>query len=226
MMYIVADVLLVAFLGLLLYRGIKKGLTNSTLSFIFAILTFACGLGAAFAVTYFVLGDEGLALGWLQDMQLMLINFAQSFASILNLANIQLTTADLAYYMAVGFSTLILFIPFYALFRFFNRQWERFVRWVRAKCKFFKYTGSVLGGLVNFALGLVLVLGFYTLFAVVDGSGLFSYTNEVLRSGHITGLIYQYNPLIENEFFDLNLGLEHGQFAETISNILNGYILG
>lgn len=223
MMYIVADVLLVAFLGLLLYRGIKNGLTNSTLSFLFAILTIACGLGAAFAFSYFVLGEW---LGWLQDMQLMLINFAQSFASILNLANIQLTTADLAYYMAIGFSTLILFIPFYALFRFFGRQWERFVRWVRSKSKFFKYTGSVLGGLVNFAFGLVLVLGFYAIFTVVDGSGLFSYTNEVLRSGHITGLIYQYNPLIENEFFDLNLGLEHGQFAETISNILNGYIFG
>lgn len=223
MVYILADILLVAFLGLLVYRGIKKGLTNSTLSFIFGILTFACGLGAAFAFSYFVLGEW---LGWLQDMQLMLINFAQSFASILNLANIQLTTADLAYYMAVGFSTIILFIPFYALFRFFCRQWERFVRWVRAKCKFFKYTGSVLGGLVNFALGLVLVLGFYTLFAVVDGSGLFSYTNEVLRSGHITGLIYEYNPLLVNDG-PISLGLlEHGQFAETISNILNGYILG
>ena len=107
-------------------------------------------------------------------------------------------------------------IPMSALWRAIGRQLERFVKWVRSKWLFGKIIGGFLGCVVNLAFYGALVLGFYWLFAAVDGSGLFTYTNEVLRSGYLTGLIYKYNPLY--------LIGEPGCYASIVASIINGSI--
>lgn len=214
-MYWVADILLVAFLGLFLYRGIKKGFLNSTFNVVIPILNIVFGIATAFALVFFVFDW----VGWLEDLQNAFYDFAQSLAGIVELLGLGVATVDIAHYLAIGIPTLILFIPMYAFWRFVSRQFERFVKWVRSKVLFFKILGSVLGGVINFAFAAVLVVGFYWLFASLDGSGLFTYTNDVLRSGYLTGLVYEYNPL-----FLLDIGAP-GWLGETVGNIISGDFL-
>lgn len=211
-MYIVADILLVVFVGIFLYRGITKGFMNTTFTLVTAILWIALAAGLAFAIPYFVFDY----FGWLKDFQVGLIDFAQKFMGIFSLIGIEMTVADLAHWMAIGICTLVLFIPFYIFFLWVGRKFEDFVRFVRVKSVFLRVVGSVLAAIINVAVAGALVLGFYWLFAVLDGSGLFTYTNEVLRSGYITRWVYEYNPL-----HDL-LGMEPGCLAETVGNILKG----
>ena len=212
-MYWLADILLVFFLGLLLYRGIKKGFMNSTFTFVTTILDLVLGIGSAFAISFFVFP----LLGWIQDLSIGLIDFAGSFASILKLLNMQdtITTAMLAEYLAIGISTLFLIAPMYFFWRWIDSLFQRFVNWVREKSGFFRVLGSILGGVINFAIGAVIVLGLFWAFASVDGSGLFTFTNDVLRSGYLTGIIYNNNPLYGF------LG-EAGCFAEMVGNIISG----
>ncbi len=210
-MYWIADILLVLFLGLLLYRGIKKGFMNSPFTLISSILTLALGLGSAFAISYFVLP----LFGWINDLQVGLIDFAGGFASLIKLLELELTTAEIALYLAYGISTLFLIAPMFLFWRWINKLFERFVAWVRSKSGFFKVLGSILGGLINFAVGAVIVLGMFWLFAALDGSGLFTFTNETLRAGYLTGHIYEYNPLYQF------LG-EPGFLAETVGDIIGG----
>ena len=84
-MFWVADILLVLYLALFLYRGIKRtGTLNSLLNFTKGLLAMIISIGAAFALSFFVFP----MLGWIQDMQLGLLDFGHSFAGILKLANI------------------------------------------------------------------------------------------------------------------------------------------
>ena len=214
-MYLVADILLVLFLGLLVYRGIKYGFLTSTLgilSFIPFLLNIVLALGCAFAVSYFVFP----LFGWIEDFKVGLIDFGNSFSGILKLLNVtSVTPEDIAEYTAIGISTLVLSVPFYIFWKWIHSLFQRLVKWVREKSGFFRVLGSVLGAVCNLAFGAVVVLGVFWAFASVDGSGAFTYTNEVLRSGYLTSLIYEYNPLYAF------LG-DPGCYAVDFGNIIQG----
>lgn len=210
-MYWVADVLLVAFIGAFLYRGIKRGFINGFFTLITAILWIAAAAAASFALVHFVFS----AFGWLADFQLALIDFAQGFMSLIVLLGIELTVDALALYLAYGILILVLFIPFYVFFLWVGRQFERFIEWVKTKSLFCKILGSVVGSVFNVAVASVIVLGVFWLIAALDGSGVFTYANEVLRSGYLTRLVYEYNPLYGM------LG-DPGSLAETVGNIISG----
>lgn len=212
-MFWVADILLVLYLALFLYRGIKRtGTLNSLLNFVKGLLAMIISIGAAFALSFFVFP----MLGWIQDMQLGLLDFGHSFAGILKLANITaITHEEIAFYTAVAICTVIMIVPMYFLFRWLLNLWDRLIMWIRKKSKLINIIGGTLGAIINLAVGAVILLGFYWGFAALDGSGLFTWTNDVLRSGHLTGLIFEYNPLYSF------LG-EPGCFAETVGNLIKG----
>ena len=213
-MFWVADILLVLYLALFLYRGIKRtGTLNSLLNFVKGFLAMIISIGAAFALSFFVFP----MFGWIQDMQLGLLDFGHSFAGILKLLNMTdfITHEEIAFYTAIAICTIIMVIPMYFLFRWLLKQWDRFIMWIRKSSKVINIVGGIFGAIVNVAIGAVILLGFYWGFAALDGSGLFTWTNDVLRSGHLTGLVYEYNPLY-------SLLGEPGCFAETIGNLIKG----
>lgn len=212
-MFWVADILLVLYLALFLYRGIKRtGTLNSLLNFTKGLLAMIISIGAAFALSFFVFP----MLGWIQDMQLGLLDFGHSFVGILKLAKITaITHEEIAFYTAVAICTIIMIIPMYFLFRWLLKQWDRFIMWIRKKSKLINIVGGTLGAIINLAVGAVILLGFYWFFAALDGSGMFTWTNDVLRSGRLTGLIFEYNPLYSF------LG-EPGCLAETVGNLIKG----
>ena len=194
-MYWLADILLVGFLGLFIYRGIKRGFITSSLAWLGTLLGIALGFGMAFAAVYFLFP----LFGWAEDLTFAFYDFALSLMSIVDLIGLDIATIDLANYISIGVSTLILFIPMYALARFFGRQFARFLKWLRSKVLLVKIVGSILGGLMNTAFYGAIVFVAFCVIITLDRFGFLPFTNEVLRSGYITGLVYdlakEYNIL-------------------------------
>lgn len=235
-MYWIADILMLAFVGILLYRGIRYGFTNTFFTFFTAILWIVLAIASSAALVFFVLKPIGV----MQDVANAFRGAGDglcSFFASLGVTGIQLPELEaINIFAGTGFEavdingyivgqyfgyllfTVLLFVPFYIFFLWVGRQFERFVSWVRSHNKFFKVFGSILGGLVNGVIACAVVLGVYWLIGALNGSGLFTYTNEVLRAAPISGLIYKYNPLYGI------LG-ENGVLAETVGNILNGNFL-
>lgn len=235
-MYWIADILMLAFVGVLLYRGIKMGFTNTFFTLFTAILWIVLALAFSAALVFFVLKP----LGVMQDVSNAFYGAGDglySFFGSLGITGIQLPELEaidifagtgfdavdingyiLAQYLGYLLFFVVFFIPLYIFFLWVGRQFERFVRWVRSKCGFLKIFGSVLGGLVNGAIACGIVLGVYWLVAAVNGSGLFTYTNQVLKAAPISGWIYDNNPLY-------NMLGENGFLAETVGSILDGSFL-
>lgn len=235
-MYWIADILMLAFVGVLLYRGIKMGFTNTFFTLFTAILWIVLALAFSAALVFFVLKP----LGVMQDVSNAFYGAGDglySFFGSLGITGIQLPELEaidifagtgfdavdingyiLAQYLGYLLFFVVFFIPLYIFFLWVGRQFERFVRWVRSKCGFLKVFGSVLGGLVNGAIACGIVLGVYWLVAAVNGSGLFTYTNQVLKAAPISGWIYDNNPLY-------NMLGENGFLAETVGSILDGSFL-
>ena len=212
-MYLVADILLILYLALFIYRGLKfKGTVHAFIWLFRKILVVLLGIGSAFAIAFFLFP----MLGLIQEFQLGLLDFAHSFAGILKLANIEgLTHEDIAYYLAIGITTIVLSFPMYFFFKWLNNLLYRYCEWLLKSCTLLKVVACGLAAIVNVAIGGAIALAFFWFVAAVDGSGLFTYTNEVFRAGYLTGLIYEYNPLYSF------LG-EHGSLAETVGNFISG----
>ena len=212
-MYWVADILLILYLALFIYRGIKRmGTLNAIFWFTKTLLLIVLTLGSAFAVAFFIFPLLGLT----QDMQVGLLDFGHSFAGILKLFNIKsITHEDIAFYTAVAISMIVLMVPMYFFFKWIFHLCYRYRMWLREQSKLVNIVGGVINTVVNFAIGAGILLVFYWGFAALDGSGLFTYTNDVLRAGYLTGLVYEYNPL-----YDL-LG-KPGCLAKEIGDLIKG----
>ena len=212
-MFLVADILLILYLALFIYRGIKRRGTLHAFIWIFSrILIVVLSIGAAFAIAFFVFP----MLGLMQDFQLGLLDFGHSFAGILKLANITgITHEDIAYYTAIAITTVVLTIPMCFLFRWLINLCGRYFEWLRESSLFVNIFFGFINAVINVAIGGAIALAFFWFVAAVDGSGLFTYTNDVFRAGYLTGLVYEYNPLYAF------LG-EHGSLAETVGNIISG----
>jgi len=232
-MYWIADILMIAFVAVLLVRGIKRGFMNTFFTLFTAILWIALALAASGALVFFVLKP----LGVMQDVSNAFLGAGDSlnsFLASLGVTGIELPELEamdvfagtgfeavpltgyiLAQYLGYLLFFVVFFIPLYIFFLWVGRKFEQFVEWVRTKNGFFKVFGSVLGGLVNGVLACGIVLGVYWLISALDGSGLFTFSNEVLRAAPVSGLIYKYNPLY-------NIIGEHGSLAEVVGNILSG----
>lgn len=235
-MYWIADVLMLAFVGILLYRGIKLGFTNTFFTLVTAILWIALAAAFSAALVFFVLKPLGL----MQDVANAFRGAGDGIYSLLGslgvtgielpeleaidifagtgFEGVALTGYVIAQYLGYLLFVVLFFIPFYIFFLWVGRKFEHFVEWVRGRNGFFKVFGSVLGGIVNGAVACCVVLFVYWLIGALDGSGLFTYSNEVLNAAPISGLIYRNNPLYSI------LG-EHGALAETVGSLINGDFL-
>lgn len=206
-MFLVVDILLVLFVGFMLYRGIAKGFMNTSFTLVTAILWIALAAGCAFALIFFVFTP----LGWMRELQLGMLNFSDGLNVIWNLVG--LTSEEGALYIGYAVAGIPLFVVFYLFWLFMGRVFSRIGKWFRKKVLFFRIFGSFLGATVNLALAAAIVLGLFWVFAIVDGSGLFTYANDSVRAGYISGLIYNNNPLYGI--------MEHGAMSETVYNILH-----
>ena len=214
-MYWLVDVVVILFVVLMVYRGIKKGFMNTFFTLVTAILWIALAAGVSFALMYFVYRP----LGWMNELAVVFSGVGEAIASVASLVSSELPATfadDAAKYFTYGLLGVLQFIPLYIFFLWVGRKWEHFVEWVREKVAFLKVFGSVLGGLVNLALAAVIVCGFFWLVGALDGSGLFSYTNEVLRAAPLSHYIYEYNPL-----YQLGLG-GPGSLVDVVKPIIDG----
>ncbi len=210
-MYIVVDIIVLLFIGWMLYRGIKRGFMGTTFTLITAILSIAFAAGFAFGVTYLVFRPLGL----LDELRMGLLGFSEGLNLIWGLMN--KTSYDGALYLAYAVSCIPLFIAFYIFFLWLEKQFMRFCAWVRKKVGFLKVVSIILGGVINLAIAGGIVLGLFWVFAIVDGSGLFSFANESIKAAYVSGFIYEHNPLY--------LIMGHGELAATVANIINGNFL-
>lgn len=192
----------------MLYRGIKKGFINTFFTLVTALLWIALAAGISFALMYFVYRP----LGWMRDISVAFSGAGEGLSGILELVPIEVE--DFNKYLAYVVVGVIQFVPLYVFTLCVGKKWAQFIDFARAKALWFKIIDSVLGGVVNFAIFAVLVLGFFWVAGVLNGSGLFSYTNQVLKSAPLMHLVYDNNPLY--------MIAENGAYAETVANILNG----
>lgn len=207
-MYFVADVIVIAFIAFMLYRGIKKGFINTFFTLVTALLWIVLAAGISFALMYFVYSP----LGWMHDIAVAFSGAGEGLSGILDMVGIEVEAFNL--YLAYAVVGIIQFVPLYVFTHWVGKKWAQFINFARRKALWFKIIDSTLGGLVNFAICAVFVLGFFWVVGVLEGSGLFGYTHEVLSSAPFSHLIYDNNPLY--------MIADRGAFAETVANILNG----
>lgn len=211
-MYFVIDILVLLFVGWMLYRGIKKGFLNTSFTLVTALLWIILAAGLSFGIMWLVLKP----LGVMEDFSMAFLGFTKGLTGIIK--NLGMTAEEIALYIAYAILGVILFIPLYIFFLWVGRKLEKFIEDFREKHKTNRIIGSVLGGVVNFAIAAVIVFGFFWIISAVDGSGLFTYTNDAVRAAPVSGFLYKHNPL------NAMLG-GHGVLAEQIANILSGDFL-
>lgn len=209
-MYWLADVLVIAFILVMLIRGIKKGFLNTTFTLVTAIKWIALAGGLTFVTIWFVLQP----LGWIRELQFYMLKVIGETNALFELIGME--SEDIALYLAYGVCGLTLFIPFYVLSLWIGKLFEKLVDFIRSKCSFLRVLGSIVGGLVNFAIASVIVIGLFWVVSAVDGSGVFDFTNEVLKSAPLSSLLYNNNPL---EMIGLG---GHGCYAEIVKSIVSG----
>lgn len=188
-MYLVADILVVLIIVMMTVWGIKKGFLRSVPALVWVILGIALTLGSAFALAFFIFDWTG----WLSDVQMALIDFAQGFMGLCSLIGLEITTAEIAKYIAYGVITLILVVPMGLLWFWVGRLISRFIDWLRNKFLAVKIVSSVFGGVCTFAIGAAVVFGFILVASKINPT---SYLMEVLRSGYITNLFVKVIELL------------------------------
>ncbi len=210
-MYYVADVLVIAFIAFMLYRGIKKGFINTFFTLITALLWIVLAAGISFVLAYFVYRP----LGWMQDMAVAFSGAGEGLSGLLSTFGMSaITPENVSLILAYAVVCVVQFVPLYIFMLWVGKKWAQFIDFARHKALWFRIIDSTVGGIVNFAICAVLVLGFFWVVGVVNGSGLFKYSNEVLSAAPFSHLIYDNNPLY--------MIADKGAFAETVAGILNG----
>ena len=232
---LIADILFIAFIGIFAYRGISRGFINGMFTFVTAILWLVLALGISFALPFVELaflkfgwmsgfgdGLRGLAQDFMGVIQLIGLDLASILSSLEGILGVSVAEVGevkvLADLLAVLISGIALFIPWYIFFLWVGRQFERFVRFVRAKSLFFRILGSLIGGLINIAFSGAIVFGLYFVFYSFSEYGLFAHTYEAVKSGYVTG------PLVRliTPVFEMISAMLPSDLFYTISELLKG----
>ena len=186
-MYILIDILVIAFvLGFIIY-GAKRGLFESTIN---VALVFACVGGAGFlaVITVNTLFTEW---GWLNET-------ADAVMALLGnskIAGMQQTVALVASYVAYGLLVLLCFIVYNIVLHLIRKLILKISKCCR-KCKLIKFVDNCLGGLVSAVVTIGLVLALMAFFhAFLQNGILFTGVNEALLATDLLSYVYEFNPL-------------------------------
>ena len=191
-MYILIDILVIAFvLGFIIY-GAKRGLFESTVN---VALVLAC-VGGAGILAVITVNMLFVKWGWLNET-------AEAVIALLGnskIAGMQQTVSLVATYMAYGLLVLLCFIVYNIVLHLLRKLILKISKGCR-KCKLIKFFDNFLGGLVSavVTIGLVLVvMAFFHTF--LENGILFTGVNEALLATDLLSYVYEFNPL--NEVFD------------------------
>ena len=191
-MYILIDILVIAFvLGFIIY-GAKRGFFESTVN---VALVLAC-VGGAGILAVITVNMLFVKWGWLNET-------AEAVIALLGnskIAGMQQTVSLVATYMAYGLLVLLCFIVYNIVLHLLRKLILKISKGCR-KCKLIKFFDNFLGGLVSavVTIGLVLVvMAFFHTF--LENGILFTGVNEALLATDLLSYVYEFNPL--NEVFD------------------------
>ena len=135
-MYFVADVLVIAFLCFMLYRGIKKGFINTFFTLVTALLWIALAAGISFALMYFVYKP----LGWMHDIAVAFSGAGEGLSGILEMAGIEVEAFNT--YLAYVVVGVIQFVPLYVFMLWVGKKWAQFIDYARANALWFTIIDS------------------------------------------------------------------------------------
>ena len=186
-MYVLIDILVIAFvLGFAIY-GLKVGFFGSAIDFALVLI---CIGGAAF-LSYITVMKVYVKWGWVEESY-------QFFLRLLGDSKIpggQQYVELAAYYIALGLLILLTFIVYDIALHLIRKLILKISGGVR-KCKGIKVFDNILGFLVNTVLAAGAVLVILAFFHAFDDSELlFKNTVEAIRSTEIIGKVYDFNPL-------------------------------
>ena len=191
-MYILIDILVIAFvLGFIIY-GAKRGFFESTVN---VALVLAC-VGGAGILAVITVNMLFVKWGWLNET-------AEAVIALLGnskIAGMQQTVSLVATYIAYGLLVLLCFIVYNIVLHLLRKLILKISKGCR-KCKLIKFLDNFLGGLVSavVTIGLVLVvMAFFHTF--LENGILFTGVNEALLATDLLSYVYEYSPL--NEVFD------------------------
>ncbi|MBO5712978.1 MAG: hypothetical protein J6R88_02090 [Clostridia bacterium] len=184
----VLDIIAIFFVFFFSLYGLIKGSYYMIIDTLLVVVCIAgAGVGAFLTVQY------GLTALGIVD------GFAEIWVQILGfskIAGVQETLNMVAYYIAFGLLTVVLFVIYGVILHSLRKLLLKGVQGLRNKVPFIKFLGNFLGFVVNFAIsaGIVLVvMAFFHSFQNCEI--IYSYTNEALQACDVLGLIYDINPL-------------------------------
>ncbi len=207
-MYILIDILVIAFvLGFIIY-GAKCGFFESTIN---VVLVIACVAGAG-VLAVLTVSKPFTEWGWLSETT----EAVMALLGNSKIAGMQQTVTLVATYIAYGLLVLLCFIVYNIVLHLIRKLILKISRGCR-KCKLIGFLDNFLGGLVNavITIGLVLVvLAFFHAF--LEGGILFTGVNEALLATDLISYVYEFNPL--NEVF------ENLEIAKTLEELYTSFM--
>lgn len=182
-MYWLADVAIILLVLLMAIWGWKKGFSNTAGGFFAVIIALAiAGVGA-----FLLVSNPFEKWGWIETL-------TESFYDMLGGENtlfeqIGMTCEQVSKYLAQAVFGLGAFIVCYIISTLLMWLIRKFLNYCR-KFIAFKYLDSILGLVVDVALGAVVVVGFMCVVRLCPG--VFKLTSETFQAAKISSIIYKF----------------------------------
>ena len=206
-MYILIDILVIAFvLGFIIY-GATCGFFESTIN---VVLVLAC-VGGAAILSVITVETFLIEWGWLNET----MNFVMGILGGSKIPQVQAVVELVAMYISYGLLVILCFIIYDIVLNLVRKLILKISRCFR-RCKLIGVFDNILGALVNAAVTIGLVLVLLAFFhAFLDGQVLFTTINEAILATDVVSYVYEINPL--NALFE-NIGI-----AETLENLFASF---
>ncbi len=207
-MYILIDILVIAFvLGFIIY-GATCGFFESTIN---VVLVLAC-VGGSAILSIFTVESFLIKWGWLNET----MGFVMGILGNSKIPQVQAVVELVAMYVSYGLLVVLCFIIYDIVLNLVRKLILKISRSFR-KCKLIGVLDNILGALVNAAVTIGLVLVLLAFFhAFLEGQVLFTTVNEAILATDVVSFIYKINPL--NAMFE-SMGI-----AESLETLFASFI--
>ncbi len=204
-MYILIDILVIAFIvGFIIY-GAKCGFFGSTIDVLLIII---CIAGAGF-LSLLTVTKLFVTWGWLTEVTEFFVNLL-GYSKI---AGGQEIVAMVSLYIAYGVLFLLTFVVYSVILHLLRKLSLKGFKSLK-RCKLIGWVDNFLGGFVNAVVSIALLLAVMAFFHAFLGSELtiFSNVSEAFLATDVLCFVYDVNPL--------NTVFENLELAKTLEEVL------
>lgn len=186
-MYLLVDVAVALLLFIAIWRGLKKGFFNTSYGLIgtLIVIAFSVMLDALIVLIFYKVG--------------VIDSFSRAILRVIGetnglFAKLNVTSAQISYYVALGIIAIIGFFVSYPIMLFGHKKFLELMDNCRDNTVF-RIVDSVIGLIVNLALAIGFILFIYAVIFALNQKNLLLGAGEIIRACPLSSFIFNKNPL-------------------------------